>query len=112
MKKILNLVVSICIFSLVGCGIKNSDNILEKIEKKLKNADSYYIEGTMEIMNHEDTYTYDVKVSYQKQDYYRIELVNILNNHEQVILRNDDGVYVLTHKGITFFEDVEQSISI
>ena len=28
------------------------------------------------------------------------------------ILRNDEGVYVLTHKGITFFKDVEQSISI
>ncbi|MBQ8681714.1 MAG: outer membrane lipoprotein carrier protein LolA, partial [Bacilli bacterium] len=48
------------------------------------------------IMNNEDTYTYDVKVSYQKEDYYRIELVNTLNNHEQVILRNDDGVYVVT----------------
>lgn len=46
-------------------------------------------------MNHEDTYTYDVKASYQKEDYYKIELVNKLNNHEQVILRNDDGVYVV-----------------
>ena len=50
----------------------------------------------MEIINNEDTYTYNVKVSYQKQDYYRIELVNTLNNHEQVILRNDEGVYVDT----------------
>ena len=47
-------------------------------------------------MNNEDTYTYDVKVSYQKPDYYKIELTNTLNNHEQVILRNDDGVYVVT----------------
>ena len=50
----------------------------------------------MEIINHEDTYTYQVKVSYQKNDYYKIELTNTLNNHEQVILRNDDGVYVDT----------------
>ena len=112
MKKILKLLFLISVFSLVGCGIKNSNNMLEKIDNKLKNVNSYYIEGIMEIMNHEDTYTYNVKVSYQKQDYYRIELVNILNNHEQVILKNDDGVYVLTHKGITFFENVEQSISI
>ena len=42
----------------------------------------------------EDTYDYNVKVSYKKDDYYKIELVNTLNNHEQVILRNDDGVYV------------------
>ena len=96
MKKILKIFFVSSIFLLVGCGIKNSDNVLEKLEKKLENANSYYIEGTMDIMNHEDTYTYDVKVSYQKQDYYRIELVNTLNNHEQVILRNDDGVYVDT----------------
>ena len=96
MKKILKIFFLISIFSLVGRKKKNADNVLEKLEKKLKNADSYYVEGVMEIMNHEDTYTYNVKVSYQKQDYYRIELVNTLNNHEQVILRNDDGVYVDT----------------
>mgnify|MGYP003307447194 CR=1 FL=1 len=81
MKKILKLFLFISIFSLVGCSTKSSDNILEKLEKKLENANSYYLEGIMEIMNNEDTYTYDVKVSYQKQDYYRIELVNTLNNH-------------------------------
>lgn len=96
MKRILKIFFLISVFLLVGCGIKNADNVLEKLEKKLENADSYYVEGTMEIMNHEDTYTYDVKVSYQKEDYYRIELTNTLNNHEQVILRNDDGVYVVT----------------
>lgn len=96
MKKFLKVFFLISIFLMSGCGIKSADNVLDKLEKKLKNADSYYVEGTMEIMNHEDTYTYDVKVSYKKQDYYRIELVNTLNNHEQVILRNDDGVYVDT----------------
>ena len=96
MKKFLKIFFLISIFSLVGCGTKSADNILEKLEKKLENADSYYLEGIMEIMNNEDTYTYDVKVSYQKPDYYKIELINTLNNHEQVILRNDDGVYVVT----------------
>ena len=96
MKKIFKIFFLISIFLLTGCGVKSADNVLEKLEKKLENANSYYVEGTMEIMNHEDTYTYDVKVAYQKKDYYRIELVNSLNNHEQVILRNDDGVYVDT----------------
>lgn len=96
MKKITKIFFLISILLLVGCGIKNSDNILEKLEKKIENATSYYVEGVMEIMNNEDTYTYDVKVSYQKEDYYKIELVNNMNNHEQVILRNDDGVYVDT----------------
>jgi outer membrane lipoprotein-sorting protein len=98
MKKILKIFFLISIFSivLVGCGIKNADNIIDSLSKKQEKCDSYYLEGTMEIINNEDTYTYDVTASYKKGDYYKIDLVNTLNNHEQVILRNDDGVYVVT----------------
>ena len=102
MKKILKLFFLVGIFLLSGCGVENADKVLKDLEKKLKDANTYYAEGTMEIMNHEDTYTYDVKVSYQKEDYYKIELVNNLNQHEQVILRNDDGVYVDAHKSFNF----------
>lgn len=98
MKKILKLFFIISVFLLSGCGVKNADKVLKDLEKRLENAKTYYAEGVMEIINHEDTYTYDVKVSYQKEDYYKIELVNNLNQHEQVILRNDDGVYVDTHR--------------
>ena len=96
MKKILKVVLIISIFLIAGCDTKNESNILNKMDKKLKDANSYYLEGEMKIINNEDTYTYDVKVSYQKHDYYKIELTNTLNNHEQVILKNDEGVYVIT----------------
>ena len=98
MKKILKLIFLISIFSLalVGCGVKSADNVIDKIAKKQKNSTSYYVKGTMEIVNNEDTYKYNVEVSYKQKDYYKVELVNTLNNHEQVILRNDDGVYVVT----------------
>lgn len=96
MKKILKTFILVSIFLLVGCQNNNTNNVLKTLEKKLEESKSYYIEGKMEIINNEDTYTYDVKVSHQKQDYYRIELMNTLNNHEQIILRNDDGVYVIT----------------
>ena len=96
MKNILKLVLISSIFLLSGCGIKNADSVLKNMEKSLKNANSYYVEGVMEIINHEDTYTYNVNVSYKNGDYYKIVLTNTLNNHEQVILRNDDGVYIDT----------------
>ena len=96
MKNILKLVLISSIFLLSGCGIKNADSVLKNMEKSLKNANSYYVEGVMEFINHEDTYTYNVNVSYKNGDYYKIVLTNTLNNHEQVILRNDDGVYVDT----------------
>ena len=98
MKKFLKLFFLICVVSLVlvGCGLKSADSVINKLTKKQEGCNSYYVEGTMEIINNEDTYTYDVNVSYKKGDYYKIELVNTLNNHEQVILRNDEGVYVVT----------------
>ncbi len=102
MKKSLKIFFLLGIFLLAGCGIKNADSVLNELEKKVEKSNTYYAEGVMEIINNEDTYTYDVKVSYQKEDYYKIELVNNLNNHEQVILRNDDGVYVDTLKSINF----------
>lgn len=98
MKKFLKVfsLVTIFLIVLTGCGIKNADNVLNKLKKKIENSKSYYIEGEMQILNNEDTYNYDVKVSYKKGDFYKVELVNTLNNHEQVILRNEEGVYVVT----------------
>jgi len=104
MKKYLSLLIfSIFIVFVTGCGVIRADDVIGDFEKKLKKIDSYYIEGVMQIINNEDTYDYEVKVSYQKDDYYKIELINTLNNHEQVILRNDEGVYVDTPKSYNHF---------
>ena len=98
MKKFIFYVGFIFLFSffLIGCGTDNSKDILKKLNSKFNNANSYYVNGVMEIFNNEDTYTYNVDVSYKKDNYYKVSLVNTLNNHEQVILRNDNGVYVVT----------------
>ena len=52
--------------------------------------------GKLRIHSNEDEYLYDVSVSYNKEDNFRVLLKNKTNNHEQIILRNEDGVYVLT----------------
>ena len=52
--------------------------------------------GILEIYNGEDTYKYDLNVSYQKKNMFRVSLRNQRTNHEQIILKNNDGVYVLT----------------
>ena len=103
MKKYLSLLIfSIFIVFVTGCGVIRADDVIGDFEKKLKKINSYYIEGVMQIINNEDTYDYEVKVSYKKDDNYKIELINKLNNHEQVILRNDEGVYVDTPKSYKF----------
>lgn len=82
------------VFLLVGCA-NNNDNIIKKITKKYDNLKGYHLDGELSIMRGDATYTYDVDASYLKDDYYRVSLTNTINNHEQIILRNDTGIYVL-----------------
>ena len=96
MKKVLLSILLVLTLLLTGCGKKGESYVINELSKKIEKSTSYYIEGKMELMNNEDIYEYDVKVSYKKGDYYKVDLTNTKNNHEQVILRNDEGVYVVT----------------
>ena len=96
MKKKILFILFGGLFILSGCGKISDKDIINNLTKKIEDAKSYYIEGTLEIVNNEDLYTYDVEVSYEKKDNYKVKLTNTVNNHEQVILRNNEGVYVVT----------------
>lgn len=96
MKKILlRCFLIIGIFLLSGCG-NNKEDVVNKLTSKIGKSKSYYINGELEIINNEDTYFYDVEVSYKEENQFKVLLKNKTNNHEQIILRNSDGVYVLT----------------
>ena len=92
-KKILGLLCGILL--LTGCN-KTQNDIIKKLKDKIDKLNSYYIEGTLEITNNETTYKYDIDVAYQQDEKYKVKLKNKTNNHEQIILKNNDGVYVLT----------------
>ena len=81
---------------LTGCGKKDEKTVLKEFQNKVNGSNSYYLAGNMELVNNEDVYTYKIAVSYEKEDHYKIELVNAVNDHKQVILRNDEGVYIVT----------------
>ena len=95
MKKIFLCLILICLI-LTGCGKKDEKTVLKEFQDKVNNTDSYYLSGNMELVNNEDVYTYNISVSYEKEDHYKIELTNVINDHKQVILRNEEGVYVIT----------------
>ena len=96
MKKIFLCLSILCLILLTGCGKQDEKEILKEFQNKVMNADSYYLTGKMELVNNEDVFNYNITVSYKKDDYYKIELVNAVNDHKQVILRNDEGVYIVT----------------
>ena len=95
MKKIFLCLISTCLI-LTGCGKQSEKTVLKEFQDKVENSNSYYLSGNMELVNNEDVYTYDISVSYKKDDYYKIELINVINDHKQIILRNEEGVYIVT----------------
>ncbi len=95
MKKLL-LLFFFSIFLFAGCGKYGEKDVIKDFSKKVEDAKAYYIDGTLEIVNNDNVYNYDVEVAYKEKNYYRVSLTNTSNNHTQVILKNDDGVYVVT----------------
>ena len=96
MKK--KLIVLMFLFVLTTGCFKKSGGSYSEFKDKVEKLNAYQISGELEIYNNENKYTYDVSVTYQKEDKYRVSLKNKTNNHEQIILKNEEAVYVITHQ--------------
>lgn len=104
MKKfLLFILLGLFCLTTVGCGKYGEKDIVKDLNKKITKTDSYYLTGELEIINNEDSYLYNVEVAYQKDNNFKVSLINKTNNHEQIILKNGDGVYVMTHKSTQLF---------
>ena len=81
---------------LCGCGKESKDDVIKDFKNNINNSKSYKVTGNMEISNDEETFTYSLESYYLKDNYYKVILVNQTNNHEQIILKNQDDIYVIT----------------
>ncbi len=81
---------------LVGCGSYGENDVLYDLNEMNDDMEAYVATGTLDILNNDQMYNYDVEVSYKKGDYYRVILTNTDNKYTQIILKNDEGVFVLT----------------
>ena len=68
----------------------------EIIKKLLNDNTMYKLTGEMDIVSNEELYHYTVTVDYMEGDYYKTSLINKNNRHEQLILKNENGVFVVT----------------
>ena len=94
MKKIIGLL--LVLFTITGCKTVNDENVLKEFSKILNETKSYTMEGSMRLLSNNEEYNYDVYVEFLKGDYYKVSLLNKNNATEQIILKNSDGVYVVT----------------
>ena len=81
---------------LTGCGKYTDKSLIKDVNKKVNDSKSYHLIGTLDIYRNEEKYSYDVDSAYSKDDLFRVDLKNKSNDHEQIILKNNEGVYVIT----------------
>lgn len=100
MKKrigILMVVVIGLILVLAACGEKSQEEVVAKLEKNLESMDGYKAKAEMTMNTGQEEQKFMIDTWYKKKDFYRVALSN--NQDEkgsQVILKNEDGVFVLT----------------
>jgi outer membrane lipoprotein-sorting protein len=81
---------------LAGCGNKNAGTIVKDLDQVVTKMDSYQGSGRMTIQTGQEPQEYQVEVWYKSPHYYRIALTNPKKDISQIVLRNDEGVFVLT----------------
>lgn len=74
----------------------DSSSSIKKYKKLLNDNSMYKLTGEMDIVSNEELYHYNVTVDYMEGEYYKASLINKDNHHEQIILKNENGVFVVT----------------
>lgn len=93
MKK--NFLFCMLAFLIILTGCEKNGDVVSSLTKKIENIESYYLKGEMEIINNETSYLYDVETYGLNGEMFKVDLKNTINNHEQILLKNKKGVYVL-----------------
>lgn len=94
MKKIIGLIMLLIIVT--GCAKNDALSVTKRFSDDVNNSKSYFILAKMKIISDEEEFNYNLDIKYLEDSYYKVVLNNVNNNHEQVILKNQDGVYVIT----------------
>lgn len=92
----LTAIVMSTIFILAGCGEKSEVNIVKDLERAIQDMNSYSAEGSMILHTGEQPQEYALSVWFQKPEFYRIAITNKQKNVTQIVLKNEEGVFVLT----------------
>ena len=82
---------------LSACGEQSQEDVVENLEESLEKLEGYKAEAEMDMKTGQEDQTFSIDVWHKKSDFYRVSLSNEHDDEEsQIILKNEDGVFVLT----------------
>ncbi|BAK14839.1 outer membrane lipoprotein-sorting protein [Solibacillus silvestris StLB046] len=70
--------------------------MIEDVNKKWNDAKGYELSASMEVRTGAEPRIYDVKVWHTKPDFYRVAVNPKGESEQQLIVRNEEGVFVVT----------------
>ncbi|WHY00964.1 outer membrane lipoprotein carrier protein LolA [Neobacillus sp. DY30] len=116
MKKRLLLVLTglMVVFLLAACGSKSKDDVVKELNGKLNDLSGYKVDAKMTLKMGTDSQVYNVEIWHKDPTFYRVNLKNAEKDQSQMILRNNEGVFVLTpalKKSFKFQSDWPQNSS-
>ncbi|MDP4086409.1 MAG: outer membrane lipoprotein carrier protein LolA [Bacillota bacterium] len=116
MRKKLFLILTglMVVFVLAACGTKSQDDVVKDLNGKLSDLSGYKANAKMTLKMGTESQVYNVEIWHKDPTYYRVNLENPAKDQSQMILRNDEGVFVLTpalNKSFKFQSDWPQNSS-
>ncbi|MCM3742413.1 DUF4367 domain-containing protein [Oceanobacillus luteolus] len=82
---------------MAACGEKSQEDVVEELTEVLEEMDGYKAEAEMTMKTGQEEQKFSIDVWHQKDNFYRVKLGHAGDERgSQIILKNEDGVFVLT----------------
>ncbi|MFD2043853.1 outer membrane lipoprotein carrier protein LolA [Ornithinibacillus salinisoli] len=82
---------------LSACGEKSQEDVVEELQENLEELSGYKASAQMKMNTGQEEQKYNIDVWHKKEDFYRVALSSDESeNGSQIILKNKEGVFVLT----------------
>ena len=94
MKKLLICV--LFLFCLTSCDKEDNKDYKKELTEFSAGLTKYSLEAQMKVVKTEGNVEFLINVDYLEPNFYKVRLQNKANNNVQVILKNTDGVFVIT----------------
>src|SRR5690606_25507167 len=81
---------------LAASGEKSQEDVVSALDDKVQKMKGYKADAKMTLQTGNDPQVYEVEIWHKDPDFYRVHLKNAEKDQSQMILRNEEGVFVLT----------------
>jgi outer membrane lipoprotein-sorting protein len=97
-KSVYLVLITVLVLSLalVGCGKKDQETVMKDLSNFKEDLKSYESKATMTVSANNSQQKYYIETWYLAPNYYRIALGNDPKDITQVIVKNDDGIFVVS----------------